>query len=434
MVKLGLFLKIIKFFLFKSIFIKLIMMSENKQFSLLSYEITKNLDNKTIKNNGIYFTPFNIIKLCIEKIKTYQEDNDIIITDILEPCCGSCEFILSLDDYFLNKNIHGIENNKEIYDKIKNLQLKNNNILIEHKNFFFKDKNNKYDLIIGNPPYYVLHKNDINEKFYKYFDGRPNIFILFIIECLKKLNKNGLLCFVLPVNFMNCLYYDKTRKYIKNNYYIVDIIFYKDSKFLNTKQDVFIMIIQNSDKNNNDFILNVNGYTIFNEKHKINKLKELYKNSTCLNKLNFRVNVGNVIWNENKSILTDDNTKTLLIYSGYLKNNEMCIKKFNNEQKKNYIDKNGINEICLIINRGYGMGNYNFDYAIVDIDKNYLVENHLLVIKYYGNKPKEDIREIYNNLIESFDNYKTKEFISTYFENNALNANELLYILPIYIK
>ena len=409
------------------------MNSENKQFSLLSYEITKNLDNKIIKDNGIYFTPFDVIQLCIDRIKFFEHKYKILINDILEPCCGSCEFILLFDDYYVDKNIYAIENNSDIYNKIKNLELKNNKLMIEHKNFFFKDTNQKYDLIMGNPPYYVLNKNDLNEKYFRYFDGRPNIFILFLIDCLKKLNKNGLLCFVLPINFMNCVYYDKTRKYIDNNYHILDIIFFKNSKFLNTRQDVFIMIIQNKQRKNNDFLLHINNYTIFNEKDKINKLKILYHGSTTLNKLNFKINVGNIIWNENKSILTENEEKTLLIYSGYIVNNELVIKKFNNISKKNYIDKTGINDSCIIVNRGYGKGNYNFNYALVDINKNYLIENHLLVIKYCGGKSKEEIKKTYQKIIESFDNYKTKEFISLYFGNNALNTNELLYILPIYI-
>ena len=405
----------------------------NKQFSLLSYEITKNLESSVIKDNGIYFTPNDVILLCLNKIKKLELEYNIIINEILEPCCGSCEFVLLLDDYYKNKNIDAIENNSEIFKKIKNINLKNNNLELEHKNFFFKETNKKYDLIIGNPPYYVLSKNDISEKYYKYFDGRPNIFILFIIECLKKLNKNGILCFVLPINFMNCIYYDKTRKYIKSNYTILDITFFKDSKFLNTRQDVFIMIVQNSNKNNDKFILNVSGYTIFNEEEKIEKLKKLYEGSSNLNKLNFKVNVGNVIWNEKKSILTDDTSKTLLIYSGYIIENELVVKKFNNELKKNYINKKGLNELCLVINRGYGKGNYKFSYALVDTDKDYLIENHLLVIKYCGNKSKDEVRNLYKSIMESFDNEKTKEFISIYFGNNALNTNELIHILPIYL-
>ena len=122
--------------------------NNTKQFSLLSYEITKNLNPEIIKDNGIYFTPYDVIKLTIERIKYFEENNNLIINNILEPCCGSCEFVLFLDDYFKNKEIDGIENNKDIYNKIKDISLKNNKFYIEHKNFFFKDNNKKYDLII----------------------------------------------------------------------------------------------------------------------------------------------------------------------------------------------------------------------------------------------------------------------------------------------
>ena len=124
----------------------------------------------------------------------------------------------------------------------------------------------------------------------------------------------------------------------------------------------------------------------------------------------------------------------MLIYNGYLKNNNLSIKKFNNTTKKNYIDKDGINEVCLVVNRGYGVGDYHFNYSLIDLNQKYLVENHLLVIKYIGNKStKDEIKDIYNQIIKSFGNDKTKEFISIYFGNNALNINELLHILPIYV-
>jgi tRNA1(Val) A37 N6-methylase TrmN6 len=431
-------------------------LNENKQFSLLSYEITKNLPIHILKNNGIYFTPQDIVKLCLQKIKTLETQHNINIQHILEPCCGSCEFILSLDDCFQDKQIYALENNDEIYNKIKDIKIKNNQLHLNHIDFFKMHNNNnnnnnnnnkilkKYDLIIGNPPYYVLNKNKVDEKYHKYFDGRPNIFVLFLIDCLKKLNPNGLLCFVLPNNFMNCIYYDKARKYIINNYTIVDLKFIKHSKFLNTAQDVFILIIHNQkpnksksqSQNQNQFILNVNSYIIFNEPEKIIKLNKILEGCTNLNKLNFKISVGNVIWNENKLILTEDESKTLLIYSGNIENNELVIKKFKNDSKKNYINKEGINDMCIVINRGYGVGNYKLNYALIDLkEKKYLIENHLLIIKYAGtNKTNEELRILYNKILDSLNNEKTGQFMELYFENNALNSNELLNILPIFIE
>ena len=84
------------------------------------------------------------------------------------------------------------------------------------------------------------------------------------------------------------------------------------------------------------------------------------------------------------------------------------------------------------MNRGYGVGNYKFDYCLIDVDYNYLVENHLICIKYTKNIDKKELKILYNKILKSFDNKRTQEFIKLYFGNNAINTTELCEILPIY--
>ena len=123
-----------------------------------------------------------------------------------------------------------------------------------------------------------------------------------------------------------------------------------------------------------------------------------------------------------------------MIYSTDIVNNQLTIKNYSNEQKKNYIDKEGSNLPLLVINRGYGVGNYNFNYCLInEIDNiNYLVENHLICIKYNETISKKTLIEKYKKIIESFKNKKTNEFIKIYFGNNAINTTELNKMLPIY--
>ena len=218
--------------------------------------------------------------------------------------------------------------------------------------------NNKFDLIIGNPPYFVMSKTDVDKLYCNYFDGRPNIFILFIIKSLKLLNKKGILSFVLPKNFLNCLYYDKTRKHILENYTILDIIECHDN-YIETKQDTIIVILQNEKPTNNlSYSITISEYTIFGTQNNINSMKNLYNNSKTLFDLSFNVNVGNVVWNQCKKDLTDDNTKTHLIYSSDITNNKLSIKNYSNKEKKNYINKKGNSNPLLVINRGYGVGSF----------------------------------------------------------------------------
>ena len=130
--------------------------------------------------------------------------------------------------------------------------------------------------------------------------------------------------------------------------------------------------------------------------------------------------------------LTDDNKKTRLIYSSDIKDNKLIIVNYKNDDKKNFIDKKGNNDLLLVVNRGYGKGKYKFNYCLIDIDDNYLIENHLIYIKYKFDISRQELKKLYNKIIKSFMNKKTNDFIMIYFGNNAINTTELQYILPIY--
>lgn len=395
-------------------------------FSSLSKELTKKLSVNDKKNNGIYFSPPSSIN---KMISTIDFTN---IKTVLEPSCGSCEIVNIIDNYTDCINIDCIEYNKTIYDSIKDLQFKNKVNIINDD--FIKHKfNKKYDLIVENPPYYVLKKNQVGKKYLPYFEGRPNMFILFIIKSLSLLNDNGYASFILPASFLNCLYYDKTRKYINDNFKIVDIINCGDDSYLETQQETIIITLQKTKPKNKKFIIELSDYTIFNTKNDIKELTKLLKDSKTLDTLGFNVSVGNVVWNQVKDILTHDNSKTILVYSSDIKNNKFEMVKYSNEQKKNYINKEGLKYPTLVINRGYGNGKYNFNYALLDIDKEYLIENHLIVIKPVKEVNKKELIETYNKIIKSFNNEKTTKFIDMYLKNNALNTVELQYILPIYL-
>jgi|UniRef100_A0A6C0IMM3 type I restriction-modification system DNA methylase subunit len=407
-----------------------------RMFSELSLELTKSVDKQQKKNNGIYFTPIGTVYKTLQCLKPYMEN----IKNILEPSCGSGEYINGLTSLYSDLELDCIEFYKPIYDSIKSFEetVKDSKISIYNENYLLSTtiEGKKYDLIIGNPPFFVMKKTDVDRKYWDFFDGRPNIFILFILCSLEKLEEGGIISFILPNNFLNCLYYDKTRKHIAENCSLIMIDECSDD-FIETKQETIIFIIQNKVPNKNEnskYILQQNGYTIFGMDSNISCLNNLYNNSSTLAKMNFSVNVGNVVWNQCKDILTHDKSETLLIYSSDIKNNKLQIKKYNNEEKKNYIKKPGNSSPLLVINRGYGKGEYKFEYCLIEGGFEYLIENHLICIRYNGEVNNDELINIYKNIIQSLENEKTKQFINLYFGNNAINTSELCNILPIYKK
>jgi tRNA1(Val) A37 N6-methylase TrmN6 len=399
-------------------------------YSKLSIDLTRTLTKVEKKDNGIFFTPPATIKKTLEILENYIESKDI--REVLEPSCGSCEYLLAIHNKYNTANITGIEYNKTIFNSIS--KLANDKIKLTNIDFLKFQSTTKYNLIVGNPPYFVIKKGDVDKKYYNYFDGRPNIFVLFIVKCLELLAPGGTLSFILPKSFLNCLYYNKTRKYIFTNYKILDIIECRDD-YLETAQETVLFIVKNTKEGldkNREYCLDIGEATLFNTPENIAILRNLYTNSKTLKQLGFSVNVGNVVWNQCKPILTDDGSKTLLIYSSNIKNNKVEIQTYANLEKKNYIDKKGERGPLLVINRGYGVGQYSFDYCIVDLDRDYLVENHLICIRYNSIVPKEQLLELYNKVIASFKNKKTTDFIKLYFGNNAINTTEICEILPIY--
>ena len=158
------------------------------EYSSLSKDLTRNLSSAIKKENGIYFTPPSCIINNINLLKPYTED----IKTVLEPSCGSCEFITAIQKLVSYKvSITGIELNKTIYNSISHLN--NSNTKILNQDYLNYSLDTKYDLIIGNPPFYVMKKDSVDKVYYPYFEGRPNIFILFIIKSLQLLNENGIL-------------------------------------------------------------------------------------------------------------------------------------------------------------------------------------------------------------------------------------------------
>lgn len=397
------------------------------EYSLISKELTSKLSKIVKKNNGIYFTPPSCVNNNIKLLQPYLKST----INVLEPSCGSCEYITALHKLFPHLIITGIEYNEPIYQSI--LQLNNDKINIKNIDYLKYETDVKYDLIIGNPPYFVMKKEDVDKRYHTYFEGRPNIFILFIIKSIKMLNDDGILSFILPKNFLNCLYYDKTRKYIGKHFQILNIIECNDDKYIETQQDTIILIIQKTRScNNTAFILEINNYTIFTNQDNSKKIKKLYKNSKSLLELGFKVSVGNVVWNQCKGLLTDDESKTRLIYSSDIENNTLIKKKYSNDDKKNFINKKGIKRPMIVINRGYDVGEYKFNYCLIDETNEYLIENHLICIECNTDLPHDKLIILYKKILLSLNDKRTIEFITIYFGNNAINTTELNNILPIY--
>jgi len=452
--------------------------SQNQEFGEASILLTSKLTKDEKKDGGIFFTPKSIVNKALTSALTAVGQTDGIM-DILEPSCGSGEFIDAIRTHprLTTARITGVEFNNTIYAEITNKYPPQQpgtltNINISHADFLTWQPANgvlaKYGLIIGNPPYFTMKKSDVAKAYYSYFDGRPNIYIIFIIKCMTMLKPGGVLSFVLPCNFLNSVYYNKLRQFISNpanNYQICDIINCNEENFyIDTDQNTVIWTIKYLGPepstaatatatpriNNARFLATIKfkdaaELVIWNSPDAISVIRTALVGAISLDSLGFEVSVGSVVWNQHKPKLTDDPADTLLIYNSNLVNGRLEIQQFKNAAKKNYIRmpadiQTPATGPVLLVNRGYGVGSYSFDYYCGNPGRPYFVENHLIVIR---PKPSDNpaqpamdtdtLTRKYAQITASFTNPKTAQFIKNYFSNNAINTTELQFILPIYI-
>ena len=422
-------------------------------FSELSLQLTESLTKDEKKNAGIFFTPPS----CVQRIVALLRDCvSVTIHSILEPSCGSGEFITALSRAYPHANITGIEFHPHIYKAVSKALTRTGVVRIQHGDFLKYDAATTTsaippDLIIGNPPYFVMKKEDVSPEYHPYFDGRPNIFVLFIMKSAQILRAGGVLCFVLPSSFMNSQYYDKTRKYLVRHFAILHMSRCDDSDvndaYLDTAQDTIILILQklgagvvaenttpSGGGGGGGGVFEKSGVTIFTDN--LPRLTSLYVGARSLHDLGFKVNIGTVVWNQCKNILTDDPTKTRLVYSSNIVDGKFVHKTYKNTEKKAFIAKPGIRTPMIVLNRGYGVGEYKFAYCLLTPDAlssssaGYLIENHLICITHTDTAAAT--LTAFHRVIRSFNDPRTHEFIACYCGNSAINSTELSYMLPIY--
>lgn len=404
------------------------------QFSELTLAVTKNLSKDEKKNFGIFISPNSIIKKLYSTVISYLENDISSIKRILEPSCGTCEIINYCDNMMNNVEIDGVEFNEKIYEKIKDLNFKNN-VKLYKKNFIKYKTSDLYDLILGNPPYFVCKKSDIPEEYEEYIHGRPNIFGVFILHSLSLLKPGGLLALIIPNSFLNSLYYSRIRNYIKDNCMIIKIDDYSSiNDFIDTEQSTFGLVIKKNvskiEATECKYSMLFNGNYIFTNDSI--KLREIFENSTTIEKMGLSVRTGQVVWNQVKDELTDNEDDTILIYNTNIsKDNKLEIKKFKNDEKKQYINREGRIDPVLVVNRGNGNSDYKLNYAVIKTGP-FLIENHLNEIYSQKKMKTDELLKMYEKIIKSFENPKTKKFIDVFLGNNSLSKTELETIFPIY--
>lgn len=145
--------------------------------------------NRNVANLGQVFTPPHIVS---DMLALIQSTKRLSNPRFLEPSCGNGAFLQNLP-----KNKVGIElDTSVICDKT-----------VLREDFFAYPINEKFDCIIGNPPYVRYQDISISTKmllksYSKLFNSRSNLYLFFIYKCILHLQEGGELIFITPRDFL----------------------------------------------------------------------------------------------------------------------------------------------------------------------------------------------------------------------------------------
>jgi len=396
------------------------------EFRETSKHFNASLTKEERSEQGIYFTP----KKARDVLFSGLADLGVRPRVILEPSFGSGEFLLDAQQRYPDAHLIGVEMNEALFNSVECPAS-----TLSCCDFLTWNSEEKLDLIIGNPPYFVVKTDKMTPKEKKTFaeknsaalTGRPNIYILFLYKCLEEhLKDDGFLAFIIPTSLYNCSYYQPMRNYIEKHTTICHLENLNKPGFYETGQETMLIILQKRQTGSGNYIFKPKSGEVFISPF----YKELYditRDTVTLSDIGLGVKTGNIVWNQIKDNLADEGT--LLIYSSNINKSELTLNNLGGKVKKQYVKnstKPTLNGPVILVERGYG-NSYNFNSVLVTLNDFY-AENHINVI--YPKTP-DAVRNL-ERVVASFQDERSQTFIKWFIGNGSMSATDLETLMPIF--
>lgn len=281
---------------------------EIKDLKLLENYLELLIPKNDRKVNGAFFTPTYIVDFIIKEVA--PENND----KCLDPSCGCGAFLIGLVEYYqktfnksvkkiINENIYGsdiLDYNVNRSKIILSLFALLNNEIIEESDFniYHQDSlkakwSNKFEIVVGNPPYVKFQDLSDNNRFFlmnnwkSIENGTFNLYFAFFELGHKLLTTNGKLGYITPNNYFTSLAGLSLRQYFLQNKCVTKIVDFRHKKvfdaqtytaitFLDNKKNESILFDKIKDEQScSNFLISANGSPNYLKNLNVNKWRLL---------------------------------------------------------------------------------------------------------------------------------------------------------------
>ncbi|SEI13419.1 adenine-specific DNA-methyltransferase [Halobacillus karajensis] len=209
-------------------------------------------ENTAQKLRGGYYTPEVLADFI-----TYWAFHDGEKNKILEPSCGDGSFIKSLTENYQDdfNNCLAVELFEEEADKVRALTRDNDKVKVKNGDFFseynYNLKNERFDLIIGNPPYiryqYLTPEQRETQSNILTTNGMKsnkliNAWVSFLVASVELLEENGKIGMVIPAELLQVAYAADLRLFLEKNLSKITVITYEQLVFPDVQQEVVLLL------------------------------------------------------------------------------------------------------------------------------------------------------------------------------------------------
>jgi type I restriction-modification system DNA methylase subunit len=223
--------------------------------SIFAAMITK----EQIKNTGATFTPRELSVFLAERIGYYINSQH---SRVLDPACGEAELLVALGEVLSDKgcdfSLTGYDSNKEylnfaetrlssfsnkqteliLGDFLMSIDVSNSNNSPSLFDYISTSEvNNSFDVVIANPPYVrtqILGTEQAQNLARKFnLKGRVDLYYPFLISMTESLKEGGILGVITSNRYLSTKGGESIRKYLSENYEILELIDLGDTKLFN---------------------------------------------------------------------------------------------------------------------------------------------------------------------------------------------------------
>lgn len=214
------------------------------------------ISKEQIKNTGATFTPRELSVFLAGRIGYYTNSKH---SHVLDPACGEAELLVAMGEVLSERgcdfSLTGFDSNKEYLNfaetRLSSFSNKKTDLILgdflmsvdvtNSKNppSLFDDistseVNNSFDIVIANPPYVrtqilgTEQAQNLSRKFN--LKGRVDLYYPFLISMTESLKEGGILGVITSNRYLSTKGGESLRKYLSENYEILELIDLGDTK------------------------------------------------------------------------------------------------------------------------------------------------------------------------------------------------------------